>query len=68
MNERRTYRHRVSGEVTRRTPAFAACFPDLEEVPDDAKPLAYTSIPQAAIDEVKAKSASATKKKEEAES
>lgn len=65
MNERRLYRHRVSGEITRRTPAFAARFPDLEEVPEGTKPLAYTPIPQAAIDEVKAKSASTSKKKEE---
>lgn len=49
--ELRTYRHAESGAVGEYSPRFAARFPVLEEVPPGTKPLAYTPIPQSAVDE-----------------
>lgn len=49
--ELRTYRHADSGGVGEYSPRFAARFPALIEAPSGAKPLAYTPIPQSAVDE-----------------
>lgn len=61
--QRRTYRNRKNGAVRIYPTALAAHFPDLVEVKADAKPLAYTAIPQAAVDAVKAASDSVQKEK-----
>lgn len=48
----RTYRHTVSGQIGHYHPRVASADPHLIEVPEGTKPLAYTPIPQAAIDEL----------------
>lgn len=45
-----TYRNRVNGEIGVYPEALAKHFDYLEEVDEDAKPLAYVPIPQDAID------------------
>lgn len=47
-----TYRNRVNGEIGVYPEELAEHFPNLEEVADDAKPLAYVPITQAEIDAV----------------
>lgn len=45
----KTYRHQNTGLPGQFPEEMAAMFPDLVEVADDAKPLAYTPIPADAI-------------------
>lgn len=47
---KRTYRHKVSGRVGEYDPRVALADPNLVEVPAGAKPLAYTPIPQEAVE------------------
>ena len=49
----RTYRHRETGLTQVMHPRVASADPHLIEVDDDAKPLAYKPIPQAAIDNLR---------------
>lgn len=52
LNTPRTYRHSVTGVVGVYHPRVALADPHLIEVPDDAKPLAYTPIPREAVAEL----------------
>lgn len=53
MAELQTYRHRVTGLLGEYGPGMAAVFGDvLEAVEPDAKPLAYTPIPQEAVADI----------------
>lgn len=49
-----TYRSGRTGKIGVYTARLAKHFPDLVEVGSDAKPLAYTAIPDEAIDELRA--------------
>lgn len=49
-NRTLTYRNRVNGALGVYPEELAAHFPNLEEVSDNAKPLAYVPIPKEAID------------------
>ncbi|WP_406245796.1 hypothetical protein ACI7YT_12200 [Microbacterium sp. M] len=46
----RLYRHRLTGLVKSYHPRVALADPNLIEVPEGSKPLAYTTIPREAID------------------
>jgi hypothetical protein len=48
----KTYRHSRTGLIQRLHEQTAAVDPNLVEVDEDAKPLAFTPIDQAAIEEV----------------
>lgn len=48
----RAYRNRKTGLVGHYDPRLAREFPELIEVADDAKPLAYTRIPAEAVEAV----------------
>ncbi|MEV5068955.1 hypothetical protein MRBLMI12_000512 [Microbacterium sp. LMI12-1-1.1] len=50
MASQNTYRHAKTGVVRDYPATIARRFPDLIEVEPDAKPLAYTPIPQSSID------------------
>lgn len=52
-NEKRTYRHTVTGKVGVFPVSFAQHFPALVGVEDDAKPLAYVPISTQAIDDLR---------------
>lgn len=56
----KTYRHQSTGLVGQFPEELADIFPDLVEVADDAKPLAYTPIPADAITDLKAEREEAT--------
>lgn len=45
----RTYRHAKTGRIQVCHPRVALAHPDLVEVTDTAKPLAYTPIPREAV-------------------
>lgn len=49
MADEKTYRHRLTGLIQRLSPRVAVADPNLVEVADDAKPLAYTPIPREAV-------------------
>lgn len=49
-NHLRTYRHAKTGVVGTFHPRVAEAHPDLIEVADGAKPLAYTPIPREAVE------------------
>lgn len=49
------FRSSRSGRVGEYSAAFASHFPDLTEVGKDAKPLAFTPIPEARVAAVKSK-------------
>lgn len=49
------YRSSRSGRIAEYSAALASHFPDLIEVGKDAKPLAYTPIPEAKVAAVKSK-------------
>jgi len=46
----KTYRHRLTGRTQRLHPRVAAADPNLVEVADGAKPLAYAPIAKAVIE------------------
>lgn len=50
INERRTYRHDVSGAVGEYPTRLGDADPHLIEVDTDAKPLAFTPIPREAVE------------------
>lgn len=54
MAEQKTYRHAKTGVVAEYPPSLARQYPDLVEVEPGTKPLAYTPIPQVAIDALRA--------------
>lgn len=56
----KTYRHQGTGLVGQFPDELADIFPDLVEVAEDAKPLAYTPIPADAIADLKVKNDEAT--------
>lgn len=51
MATRNWYRHEKTGEVGLYHPRVADAHPHLIEVPEGAKPLAYTPIPHEAVEE-----------------
>lgn len=53
----RHYRNANTGIPGEYPPALAAHFPELIEVDPDAKPLAFTPIPQIVIDDLRAQNA-----------
>lgn len=57
MTEKKTYRHRKTGEVRQYTARFAGNFPDLIEVEPGTKPLAFTPIPESRVRAHKKKAA-----------
>lgn len=57
----RNYRHSKTGLLIRLHPRVAAVDPNLVEVADDAKPLAYTPIPAEAVEKVRASKKTADK-------
>lgn len=62
----KTYRHSVTGLIGKYDPRVALAHPQLIEVPDDAKPLAYTPINPEAVAQVTAQDeANADSKPEE---
>jgi hypothetical protein len=56
----KTYRHQITGLVGQFPEELAEIFPDLVEVADDAKPLAYTPIPADAVADLQAAQTPAT--------
>jgi hypothetical protein len=54
MSTERYYRHPVTGIIGSHTPEFAEIF-GLVEVGKDAKPLAFTPIPEAKVADLKKK-------------
>lgn len=56
----KTYRHQITGLPGQFPEDMAAVFPDLVEVAEDAKPLAYTPIPADAIADLQAEHDEAT--------
>ncbi|UOE45884.1 hypothetical protein [Agromyces larvae] len=51
-NAVRTYRNRINGAIGVYPEALARVFPNLEEVAEDAKPLAYVPITEDQIEQV----------------
>lgn len=51
INEWRTYRHKVSGAVGPSPTRLGDSDPNLEEVDENAKPLAYTPIPREVVED-----------------
>ncbi|MDF2506257.1 MAG: hypothetical protein K0Q52_116 [Microbacterium sp.] len=49
MSQTRSFRDTLTGATADMHPRVAAVFPNLVEVPEGTKPLAYTPIPQDAI-------------------
>jgi hypothetical protein len=56
----KTYRHSLTGLPGQFPEELAAIYPELVEVAEDAKPLAYTPIPADAIADLKVKNDEAT--------
>lgn len=52
INEWATYRHKVSGQIGTYPTRLGDSDPNLVEVPEDTKPLAFTPIPREAVDAV----------------
>lgn len=61
----KTYRHSVTGLIGKYDPRVALAHPQLIEVPNDAKPLAYTPINPEAIAQLNARDEAAANSKPE---